>query len=89
MPSSKNYKRDYKREYAIESPERRHQRVERNQARQTLEHMGLVHKGDGKDVDHKRPLSKGGSNSVSNLRPRSAHANRSYPRTRSGAMRGR
>ena len=89
MPSSKNYVRDYKQEARTESPERKKQRAERNAARQTLEHMGLVHKGDGKDVDHKVPLSKGGSNSPSNWRVRSAHANRSYPRTKTGAMRGR
>jgi 5-methylcytosine-specific restriction endonuclease McrA len=29
---------------------------------------GKVKKGDGKVVDHKKPLSKGGSNSRSNLR---------------------
>ena len=89
MPSSKNYVRDYKQEAATESPERKKFRAERNAARRTLEHMGLVHKGDGKDVDHKRPLSKGGSNTVGNLRVRSAHANRSYPRTSRGAMRGK
>lgn len=89
MPSSKNYVRDYKQEAATESPERKKQRAERNAARQTLEHMGLVRKGDGKDVDHRVPLSQGGSTAVSNLRVRSAHANRSYPRTKSGAIRGR
>lgn len=89
MPSSKNYKRDYKQEYAIESPQRRKFRSERNSARQTLMHMGLVHKGDGKDVDHKQPLSKGGANVRSNLRVRSAHANRSYARTSSGAIKGK
>lgn len=89
MPSSKNYVRDYKQEAATESPERKKQRAERNAARQTLEHLGLVHKGDGKDVDHKQPLSKGGANTRSNLRVRDAHSNRSYPRTRTGAMRGR
>lgn len=42
---------------------------------------GKVHKGDGKDVDHIKPLSKGGSASDSNLRVVSAHANRSFART--------
>jgi hypothetical protein len=41
---------------------------------------GRAHKGDGKDVDHKVPLSKGGSTSKSNLRVKSVHANRSYKR---------
>ena len=47
---------------------------------------GKVKKGDGKDIDHKRPLSKGGSTSRSNLRVISASKNRSYPRTKTGKM---
>lgn len=47
---------------------------------------GLVHKGDGKAVDHKHPLSKGGSNSRSNLRVRSGRANDSYQRNPDGSM---
>lgn len=86
MPSSKNYKRDYKQEARTESPERKKQRAERNAARRQLEKEGKVHKGDGKQVDHKKPLSKGGSNSRSNLRVRSQKSNSSYDRTSSGAM---
>jgi hypothetical protein len=86
MPSSPGYKRNYKQERLTESPQRKKQRVERNAARRELMKEGKVHKGDGKDVDHKKPLSKGGSNSSKNLRVRSAHANRSYHRTSSGAM---
>lgn len=47
---------------------------------------GKVHKGDGKEVDHKHPLSKGGSNAKSNLRIRSAAANHSYDRNSKGGM---
>lgn len=36
---------------------------------------GLVHKGDGKQVDHKVELVKGGSNDNANLRVVSAHTN--------------
>jgi hypothetical protein len=86
MPSSPNYKRNYKQERLSETPERKHQRVLRNAARRKLLAEGMVHKHDGKDVDHKHPLSKGGSNSKRNLRVRDAHANRSYDRTSSGAM---
>lgn len=89
MPSSPGYKRNYKHEYAIESPERRKQRAERNAARRKLLEEGLVHKHDGNDVDHKNPLSKGGSNQRRNLRVRDSHANRSYDRTHSGAMKYR
>lgn len=45
-----------------------------------METAGLVHKGDGKDVDHKTPLSKGGKTVKSNLSVKSAHDNRSYAR---------
>lgn len=45
-----------------------------------METAGLVHKGDGKDVDHKTPLSKGGKTAKGNLRVQSAHDNRSYAR---------
>lgn len=89
MPSSPGYKRDYKQEYASESPERRKQRAARNRARRKLENEGLVRKGDAKHVDHKRPLSMGGSNARSNLRVRSAGANSSYQRTRTGAMKNK
>lgn len=89
MPSSPNYKRDYKQERLSESPERKKHRAERNAARRKLLEEGLVHKGDGKDVDHKRPLSKGGSNSRKNLRVRDANENRSYDRTRTGSMKHR
>ncbi len=86
MPSSKGYKRDYKQEARAESPERKKQRAERNAARRKLEKEGKVHKGDGKHVDHKKPLSKGGSNKRSNLGVRSASSNSSYDRNSKGGM---
>jgi hypothetical protein len=55
-------------------------RAQRNKARRMLEREGIVHKGDGKDVDHKKPLSKGGTTVRSNLKVKSASANRSYKR---------
>jgi hypothetical protein len=55
-------------------------REARNRARYDLEKAGKVHKGDGRDVDHVRPLAKGGSTSTSNLRVISVHKNRGYPR---------
>ena len=74
--------RDYKREYETYQgkPEQIKRRALRNKARAEMEKAGKVHKGDGKDVDHKRPLSKGGSVSTSNLRVESAHDNRSFSR---------
>jgi hypothetical protein len=88
MPSSPNYKRDYKQEYATydgtEAVKKR--RAQRNKARRMLEREGVVHKGDGKDVDHKKPLSKGGTTTRSNLKVKSASANRSYKRKADGSM---
>lgn len=55
-------------------------RAQSNKARRMLEREGLVHKGDGKDVDHKKPLSKGGTTVRSNLRVKSASENRSFAR---------
>lgn len=57
-------------------PEQVKNRTKRNAARATLAKAGKVRKGDGKDVDHKRPLSKGGSNKRSNLRVQSKSKNR-------------
>lgn len=88
MPYMTNGKRDYKKEYKKyhSRDEQKKNRAARNGARATLASEGKVHKGDGKDVDHKRALSKGGSNNRSNLRVVSASKNRSYARTKKGAM---
>ena len=56
-------------------PEQRKNRSKRNSARAKLLKEGRVRKGDGKHVDHKRSLSKGGSSSRSNLRVTSARKN--------------
>ena len=49
----------------------------RKVARRAAEKTGSVKKGDGKDVDHKTPLSKGGSSKLSNTRIVSEGKNRS------------
>jgi hypothetical protein len=41
-----------------------------------MEKKGAVRKGDGKDVDHKRKLKDGGSNSKGNLRVKNKSSNR-------------
>lgn len=87
MPSSKNYKRDYQQENVYKStPEQIHARVLRNKARREALAAGIVHKGDGKEVDHIKPLSKGGSNARSNQRVVSASTNDSFRRNSSGAL---
>ena len=59
-------------------PENVEKRVDRNRARRHAEAAGLVHKGDGKEVDHKRMLDKGGSDKDSNTRVLSAAENRAW-----------
>lgn len=88
MPFMKNGKRDYKREVALytSKPEVIKKRVEQNKARRMMEKAGKVHKGDGKDVDHRTPLSKGGKTTRSNLRVTTQSANRSFRRNSNGSL---
>ena len=80
--------RNYKQEYANYQgkPEQIANRAKRNAARAEMEKKGIVRKGDGKDVDHKTPLVKGGGNGTGNLRAIPKSANRSFARTRSAGM---
>lgn len=50
------------------------ERASRNSARRSALKKGLVHKGDGRDVDHIRGVKSG--NGEGNLRVLSAHENR-------------
>lgn len=59
-------------------PDKVADRVKNNQARAKLEQRGRVHKGDGKDVDHKTPLRHGGGNSSKNLRVTTQKFNRGW-----------
>ena len=89
MPSSKGYIRDYKQEARVERPQRKHQRVLRVPAERAMQ-KALGHQiPPGMDVDHRVPLSQGGSNKPSNLRLRKASVNRSYARTSSGAIKSK
>ena len=82
--------RDYKAEYAKyhSKPEQKKNRAKRNAARREAEKDGKVKKGDGKDVDHKKKLSQGGSNSKSNTRVRSKSANRADNGGKGGRPKG-
>jgi len=66
--------RDYKQEYRDYHgrPEQIKERAQRNAAR---DRMGLK-VGDPREVDHKRPISQGGTNSSRNLRAMSQATNR-------------
>jgi hypothetical protein len=74
MPAKRNYKKEYKNYHSKD--EQKKNRAKRNAARKTMEKAGKVSKGDGKDVDHKKKLSKGGTNAKGNLRVKSKSANR-------------
>ena len=65
-------------------PEEVAKRVKRNQARAKMESAGKVSKGDGKDVDHKTPLKRGGGNGDGNLSVKSQTANRGWRKGKSG-----
>jgi hypothetical protein len=82
MPYKNKADRNYKREYEAYQgkPDQIKKRAARNKARAELMKKGKVRKGDGMDVDHIEPLSKGGSTEAGNLRVQSAHDNRSYNR---------
>ena len=91
MPSPPGYKRDIKQETKTakargeiggsNSPHSKRLRLRRQAMK-----LGMVKKGDGKDLDHKKALSKGGSNSLKNVRVVSASANRGFPRRSDGSM---
>ena len=61
-------------------------RVENNKARRQAIETGKAKVGDGTDVDHKKPLSKGGTNSKSNLRVVPASQNRSFSRNSDSSL---
>lgn len=69
-------KRDYRAEYDNyhSKPEQRKNRSKRVLARRMMEKIGRVHKGDGKDVDHKDGNPR--NNGKSNLRVRDKSENR-------------
>lgn len=77
-PEDRNYKEEYRRYHG--KPEQIRNRAKRNAARRDMEDKGRVHKGDGKEVDHRRALINGGSNAEENLRIISRRANRGYRR---------
>jgi hypothetical protein len=90
MPSSPGYVRDYKQERKTELARGgRKKHTLRLRARRLAVKMGMVKPHDGKDLDHETPLSQGGGNDPSNFDVESQHANRSFPRTKTGAIKGK
>lgn len=88
MPYMTNGERNYKKQNekydGKESVKK--DRASRNASRVLLVKAGVVSKGDGKDVDHKKPLSKGGTNARNNLRAVPSSKNKSFARKSNGAM---
>lgn len=85
-PSSKSYVRDYKQERKTRlAKEGNEPNILRKQARRDMEKKGLAKPFDNKDVDHTKPISKGGTNG-DGLRMKTPAANRSYPRNPDGSM---
>ena len=78
MPSSPNYKRNYKQEQATATSRGEDkERAQRNKARrQAIAKHGKAAL-NGKDIDHEHPMRDGGKTEVGNLRVRSVSANRS------------
>lgn len=71
--------RDYDREYRLyhSKPEQRRNRSQRNKARRIMRAELGEAAIAGKDVDHKRPISRGGTNHRNNLQVTSVSYNRS------------
>jgi hypothetical protein len=67
MPKSSKAKLEYQAERQ-KTPAEVEKRVARNKARRHALAEGKVKVGDGKQVDHIKPLSKGGSTKDSNTR---------------------
>ena len=89
VPSSKNYKRDYKQEN--KTAKARGERggsnsddAKRARLRRKALKLGAVK--PGQDLDHKKPLSKGGANTLKNARATTPSKNRSFPRNKDGSM---
>lgn len=69
------YKKEYQQQLARGEED---ERTKRRRARERLDSKGVDRKG--KDIDHIVPLSKGGSNSPSNIRLVAPQKNRSFSR---------
>ena len=89
MPFQKNGVRQYDRELAWEHKHKKNRvkdRAQRNAARSAVKKKVGAAAIKGKDVGHKKAVSKGGSNSLANLFVQDPGANRSFSRTAKGAM---
>ena len=89
MPFQKNGVRQYDRELEWEHKHKKNRvkdRAQRNAARSAVKKKVGAAAIKGKDVGHKKAVSKGGSNGLANLFVQNPGANRSFSRTAKGAM---
>lgn len=89
-PKKRNYKKEYQQQKNRKSEHER--RMERQRARRKLDKNGKdangngkADKREGKDVSHRRALSKGGSNK-NGVTIQSKSKNRSFKRSSSGKL---
>jgi hypothetical protein len=88
-----NKPRPYEKEYQQQKARGEHpNRMERQRARRTVDKNGVdrnkngkADRREGKDIAHKKPLSKGGTNK-DGYTIQSVRRNRSFRRTSSGAV---
>ena len=81
--------RDYKRELQWEKkkkPNRVKDRAQRNAARAIVKKKVGASALQGKDVGHKKAVSKGGKNGLANLFVQNPGENRSFSRNKDGSM---
>jgi len=67
-------------------PEQVNKREANNRARYAALKAGTVHKGDNKEVDHKKMLKDGGTNAPSNLRVVSESTNAAWRKGKKGSL---
>lgn len=79
MTKSSPQKLKYQKEYNAR-PEEVAKRVKNNAARRAAMAKGLVSKGDGKDVAHRKSLENGGGNTKNNVKVQDRSTNRGWRR---------
>lgn len=89
MPFQKNGVRQYDRELAWEHKHKKNRvkdRAQRNAARSAVKKKVGAAAIKGKDIGHKKAVSRGGQNGLANLFIQSPATNRSFSRKADGSM---
>lgn len=89
MPFMSNGKRNYKKELNWEHTKKKNRvkdRAQRNSARAAVKKKVGASAIQGKDVGHKKAVSRGGKNGLQNLFIQSPASNRSFSRNADGSM---